>query len=91
MFRRLMMMLMRRDPDPDCEQVQEMSSDFIDDELDGKAKQKIVAHLEWCAPCTAFINTLRATVGLLRSTPREAPPVDFKERVRDSIRNAGAD
>ena len=91
MFRRLMMMLIRRDPDPDCEQVQKMSSDFIDDELGGKAKQKVVAHLEWCAPCTAFINTLRATVGLLRSTPREAPPIDFKERVRYSIRNAGAD
>ena len=88
---RLFGLFKRHDPELDCEQVQEMSSDFIDDELDGKAKQKVVAHLEWCAPCTAFINTLRATVGLLRSTPREAPPVDFKERVRDSIRNAGAD
>ena len=86
-----MMMLMRRDPDPDCEHVREMSSDFIDDDLDEEANQMVVAHLEWCPPCTAFINTLRATVGLLRSTPREAPPVDFKERVRDTIRNAGAD
>ena len=91
MVSRLLGIFRRRDPDLDHEGVQDLASDFIDDELGGKAEQKIVAHLEWCAPCTAFINTLRATVGLLRSTPREAPPVDFKERVRESIRNAGAD
>ena len=81
----------RRDPELDCRHVQEMSSDFIDDELPGDAKRKVVAHLEWCAPCTAFINTLRATVGLLRSTPREVPPADFKQRVRDTIRGERAD
>ena len=83
MFRRLVMMLMRQ---PDCEHVQGMSSDFIDDELDAGAKRKVVAHLEWCGPCTTLINTLRATVRLLRSTPKEVPPADFKERLRESIR-----
>ena len=88
---RLLGIFKRRDPELDCEHVQGMSSDFIDDELDGEAKQKVVAHLEWCPPCNAFINTLRATVGLLRSTPKEVPPADFKERLRDNIRREHAD
>lgn len=91
MFRRLMMMMMRRDPEPDCEHLREMGSDFIDDELDQEAKRKVLAHLEWCPPCNSFINTLLATVGLLRATPKEVPPADFKERVRESIRKARAD
>ena len=81
----------RRDPELDCEHVQELSSDFIVDELYDDAKREVVAHLEWCSPCTAFINTLRATVGLLRSTPKEIPPADFKERLRDSIRRERAE
>ena len=88
---RLLGIFKRRDPELDCEHVQEMSSEFIDDEMDGRAQQRVIAHLEWCGPCTSFINTLRATVGLLRSTPREVPPADFKERVRESIRREGAD
>ena len=83
---RLFGIFKRRDPELDCEHVQEMSSDFIDDELDEQAKQRVVAHLEWCGPCTTLINTLRATVRLLRSTPREVPPAGFKERLRESIR-----
>ena len=87
---RLFGIFKRRDPELDCEHVQETSSDLIDDDLDEKAKQRVVAHLEWCAPCTTLVNTLRATVRLLRSTPREVPPADFKERVRDSIRRERA-
>jgi predicted anti-sigma-YlaC factor YlaD len=87
---RLLGIFKRRGPELDCDQVQEISSDFIDEDLDGDAKRKVVAHLGWCPPCTAFINTLRATVGLLRATPAEAPPADFKERLRDSIRRERA-
>ena len=64
-----------RPSDIDCEHVQDLSSDYIDGELDHKHDDRLKAHLEWCAPCLAFINTLRATVGLLGSTPEEkAPP-----------------
>ena len=85
MASRLLGMFRRSDREPDCEDVQAMSSDFIDEELDENAKRRLIAHLEWCGPCTTFINTLRATVGMLRSTPKEAPPADFKNRLRDSI------
>ena len=88
---RLFGIFKRRDPELDCTHVREVSSDFIDDDLDTQAKQKVVAHLGWCPPCNAFINTLRATVGLLRSTPREVPPPGFKEHLRESIRRESAD
>ena len=87
---RLLGIFKRRDPELDCEDIQQVSSEFIDEELDETAKRKVVAHLEWCPPCSAFINTLRATVGLLRATRSEAPPPGFKERVRESIRRERA-
>ncbi len=88
---RLFNIFKRREPELDCEHVHDMSSDFIDDDLTEEAKQNLASHLEWCPPCNAFINTLRATVGRLRSTPKEVPPDDFKERVRESIRRARAE
>ena len=32
-----------------------------------------------------IVNTLHATVGLLRSTPKEKPSPDFKQRIREQV------
>ncbi len=75
--------IFNRAPDIDCEHVQNLSSDYVDGDLDHKQEDKMKAHLEWCAPCLALINTLRATIGLLGSTPEvEAPPA-LRERLHD--------
>ena len=60
-----------------------MSSDYIDGELDHEQSDSVKDHLAWCAPCRAFINTLRATVGLLGSTPEEGAPPALRARLHD--------
>ncbi|MCY4654165.1 MAG: zf-HC2 domain-containing protein [Dehalococcoidia bacterium] len=69
----------------DCQEVRDVSSDFIDGDVSNKQKAKIAHHLGRCGPCTAFVNTLRATVDLLRAAPDVELPAGFKRRIRDSL------
>lgn len=70
----------------DCRQVRELSSDYIDQELDTRTEDRVRGHLERCGPCRSFVRTLRATVDLLRHTPRQEPPQGFVDRVRSRLR-----
>ena len=70
----------------DCDEVRAASSDFIDGELSSRESSRIRAHLERCGLCTAFVETLRATIDMLRSTGATGAPVGFRERVQERIR-----
>ncbi len=70
----------------DCGEVREASSDFIDGDLSPGESSRIRSHLERCGPCTAFVETLRATIDLLRATSASEAPAGFRERVRERIR-----
>ena len=83
---RLVRMFMGMKMPADCAEVRAVSSDFVDGELDDAATVKVRSHLEKCGPCNAFVNTLRATVDMLRSMAKQEPPAGFRERVRDSLK-----
>ena len=85
MVSRILGMLMRRKMDPDCQEVRDISSDYIDGELNQAAEVRVKSHLEMCGPCTAFVNTLRATVRLLRSTPKRVAPSGLRQRIREAL------
>ena len=69
----------------DCPEVREASSDFVDGDVSDKKRARIAFHLERCGPCTAFVNTLKATVDLLRAAPDQELPAGFKQRIKDSL------
>lgn len=71
--------------DPDCLEVRDSSSDFIDDDLNESVAKRIADHLSRCGPCQSFIQSMKATIGLLRATPREKAPPDFAERLKQRI------
>lgn len=85
MVSRIVNRLLGRDDDPDCEEVRGLSSDYIDGDLDGPVAAKVDSHLAWCGPCSAFINTLKATVALLRSSTSKDAPSGFTEQVRENL------
>ncbi len=85
MVSRIIGFFMRNEMDPDCMEVRESSSDLIDDELDETVSSRINDHLGRCGPCRSFIQSMRATIGLLRSTPQEKAPPDFAERLKRRI------
>ncbi len=85
MVSRLVGMFKRHSSDDDCLEVRERSSDFVDGDIDEPSEQRIRSHIGRCGPCNSFINTLRATVSLLRSTPKKDPSEGFRARVLRNI------
>jgi anti-sigma factor (TIGR02949 family) len=83
--------IFRRKQDADCQEVHDLSSDFIDEEMDDTSVTRMRSHLDKCPPCRAFVNSLKATVNLLRSTPKNEAPPDFRQRVRDNLPTKHAD
>ena len=74
----------------DCPEVRSASSDFLDGDMGRRERARIAFHLERCDLCRAFVNTLRATVDLLRSAPVPEPPEGLRQRIRDSLRDSRA-
>ena len=85
MVSRLAGLFRRRRIAPECREVREGSSDFIDGELDDSVTDRFKSHLERCRPCNAFVNTLRATVNLLRTTPKHKAPDGFRRRITENL------
>ena len=67
--------------------VREMSSDYIDGELDDASTLRVDDHLDKCGLCRVFFNTLRATVGLLSIQKQEKAPESLKESIRKELRS----
>ena len=77
--------LFMRQPSAECLELRDLSSDYIDGELDQETDDKVRSHLEWCALCQAFINTLKATVALLGSSDTPEPPASLAERIHERL------
>ncbi len=67
-----------------CREVREQSSELIDGGEGGSAVLvgRIQRHLAKCRACSAFVRTLQATVGVLRSMPAQGAPGQLKEKLR---------
>ena len=58
-----------------CKEIFALLSEYLDVELPPDACQEIEAHIEGCAPCVEFAESLRKTVALCREyQPAEVPP-----------------
>ena len=88
MVSRLIGMFSRRKMGSECAEVRNLSSDLIDGELDQATAQRVKSHLDWCAPCAAFVNTLRATVRLLKASPKRQAPSGLRQRIRENLRKS---
>ena len=84
MFRKLF-----RRGDFDCQDVRELSSAYLEDDLSAQRYSKIQAHLNNCGPCRAFIDTLAATIGILARLPKVTPPPSFKQSINEQTTGKG--
>ena len=56
-----------------CEGVFSELSSFVDGELSGASCEELAAHLQECAPCRRYLESLRATREALRAAGEEPP------------------
>ncbi len=54
-----------------CSEIFESLSEFIDEDLSEKTCSEIESHMAGCTNCRIVVNTLRKTVTLYHSMPRE--------------------
>jgi len=55
-----------------CKEIFESLSDYLDDDLNPEDCDEIETHVERCAPCQAFLNTLQRTVDYCRDAAVES-------------------
>jgi anti-sigma factor RsiW len=65
-----------------CAAVRVQLSAYLDGELDAAQSEALLAHLNECADCTTFYNTLRKTLMLYRAMPPDALDADARTRLR---------
>jgi len=70
----------------DCNEVRQLSSDYLEDDLPQVKHSAIRTHLSNCGPCRAFVETLASTIGILTRLPRVSAPSSFKESVMTRIK-----
>ncbi len=63
------------------EEVRGQLTDFLASELDETSTARVADHLGQCAPCAAYLATLRATVGLLGTLPTRPAPDALRRRL----------
>ena len=61
----------------ECQELRGMLSPYIDGELSSLEKTRVERHIEKCDACRRELESLRATVGLLRRVSQVAPPRSF--------------
>jgi len=58
--------------DTACQDVVELITDYLGATLSAEQTAAIEAHLDECDGCKAYLDQVRATIGLLASMPSEA-------------------
>ncbi|MBA2446098.1 MAG: mycothiol system anti-sigma-R factor [Nocardioidaceae bacterium] len=74
--------------DVDCQEILERVYVFIDNELEDADCQRIRAHLAECAPCLHEVDHERMVKALIARSCAERAPMQLRERVLVSIREA---
>jgi anti-sigma factor RsiW len=72
-------------------EVRNSLSDYLDNSLAPGERRRIDAHLDACRSCTAYMNTLRATVRVAETLPRPTAPTHARTRILDAARREAAD
>jgi RNA polymerase sigma-70 factor (ECF subfamily) len=74
----------------DCQNVFALLSEYIDRDLPPGTCEELDRHIQGCAPCVEFVESLRKSVALGRtySPGVEAPPVP--EALKEALRKAYA-
>lgn len=67
---------------PTCEELDHLSYDFLDGNLDPKVEQAIEKHMRLCPPCIHFMDSYRKTKEM--GAEQEVPPIDpaFKTHLK---------
>ncbi len=74
--------------DLSCRQIFALLSEYLDAELPPDLCEKLSGHIEGCAPCVEFVESLRKSVDLCREFKPDALPAPLAAEARANLRRA---
>ncbi len=79
----------RRDKTLCCQDIMDLSSDYLDDDLPSSIAARFRGHMDSCPECNSFFATFRATILTLRDLPKHKASPDLKKRIQSRIAAEG--
>jgi anti-sigma factor RsiW len=70
-----------------CEAIFARLSEYLDEELDPTLCSELDTHMEGCAPCRAFLESLRRTVDALQAVESPRLPDELRREVLATYHN----
>jgi len=67
-----------------CEQVEELLSAYLDNQLATEERREVAIHLQQCSACSSILAEFRRNDALLRHLPRVSPEPELRERIFSS-------
>lgn len=77
----------RRD-NPDCKEIFELLSEYIDAELPPELCDSLRSHIEGCGPCVEFLHSLEKTIELCKRYRPDVAPPPLAEQIRRDLRRS---
>ena len=71
-----------------CKKVQELLSDYLDDDLRDAVCEEINKHLGDCPDCTVHVDSVKQVIRLYREATDTSMPVDIQIRLQDVLKKA---
>jgi anti-sigma factor RsiW len=76
----------------ECQAIFALLSEYLDGQLPPATCEELEQHIRGCAPCVAFVESLKRSIGICReySPSEEPPPLDptVKELLKASYQRA---
>ena len=76
------------EPSQQCKEVFAALSEYLDMELSPASCQELELHLQGCAPCIEFVESLRKSIDLCRSYVPSERPQPLSEEARQQLQEA---
>jgi len=70
----------------ECREVFERLSEYLDQELPEGDCERLRQHIEGCAPCVEFIESLKKTIALCHEYHKSEPPRPIPEEILAQMR-----
>ena len=70
----------------DCEKMLLMLNEYVDGDINPEVCEQFRHHLQGCNPCRIVVDNIRNCILIYKGTEVYELPVDFRSKLRDSIR-----
>jgi anti-sigma factor RsiW len=70
-----------------CQELVELVTDYLDDQLDEGQRARFDEHLEECPPCVIYLHEMRMTIDALGRVPAESLSPDAERELLAAFRH----